>query len=103
MAQMAFGALERFSLKDREAVAVSGEKQATAARAGHTYRYRILVFEGSSRHPVYAVNLETSILGGWMLSEQDGPRHRVLERLAAPLPYDQFRIRALEYALSALR
>jgi len=103
MAQMAFGTLERFMLNEREAVAVSGEKHAAAAHSGHTYRYRILVFEGAGRHPVYAVNLENTILGDWLLSEQEGPQHRVLERLAGPLSYDQFRIKALEHALSAIK
>ena len=102
MAQLAFGTLERFRLNTWEAIAVSGEKRVAASHTGNTYRYRLLFFEGQNRHPVYAVNLERTILGDWMLSEQAGPEHRVLERLQGPLSYEQFRIKALEHALTII-
>jgi hypothetical protein len=51
---------------------------------------------------VYAINLESSILGGWVISEQEGPTHRIVQRLSSPLSYEDFRICALERALTKL-
>jgi hypothetical protein len=110
MAQLALGALERFELNGWAVAAVGsvhsggsgslGGKEST--RGGSTYRFRLLFSEPGDRRPVYAINLESSILGGWVISEQEGPTHRIVQRLTAPLSYEDFRIRALERALTKL-
>jgi len=108
MAQLALGALERFELNGWAVAAVGTIHGAgspsgkSSSRGGSTYRFRLLFSEPGDRRPIYAVNLESSILGGWVISEQEGPTHRILERLTTPLSYEDFRIRALEHALTRL-
>lgn len=98
MAQRAFGTLERFELLGRKVLGVSGSVKGDAS----AYRYRLLFFDPSDLKPGYAINLETSILGEWVISEQEGALHRVVVHLSAPLSYENFRIRALERALQHL-
>lgn len=98
MAQRAFGTLERFELLGRRVLAVSGSVKGDSS----AYRYRLLFFDPADVKPGYAVNLETSILGEWVISEQEGAVHRVVAHLAAPLSYEDFRIRALERAMQHL-
>lgn len=110
MAQLALGALERFELNGWAVTAVGTRHGAGNAagtgretqRTGSTYRFRLLFSEPGDRRPVYAINLESSILGGWVISEQEGVTHRIVDRLAMPLSYEEFRIRALERALERL-
>jgi hypothetical protein len=110
MAQLALGALERFELNGWAVAAVGavhgggGGLQGSkgSSRGGSTYRFRLLFSEPGDRRPVYAINLESSILGGWVISEQEGATHRILDRLPMPLAYEEFRIRALERALTRL-
>jgi hypothetical protein len=64
--------------------------------------YRLLFFHPPQSAPVYAVDLETSILGDWVISEEEGPSHRVVQRLSGPLGYEDFRIKALERALERI-
>lgn len=110
MAQVALGTLERFELNGW-AVAAVGTRHGTgntagggqdSRRGGSTYRFRLLFSEPGDRRPIYAINLESSILGGWVISEQEGSTHRIVDRLAMPLTYEEFRIRALERALERL-
>jgi hypothetical protein len=109
MAQLALGALERFELNGWAVAAVGTVRGGTGSlagkdisRGGSTYRFRLLFSEPGDRRPVYAINLESSILGGWIISEQEGSTHRIVERLSTPLTYEDFRIRALERALVRL-
>ncbi len=108
MAQLALGPLERFELNGWAVAAVGTGAGSAAAggkgaqRSGSTYRFRLLFSEPADRRPVYAVNLENSILGGWVISEQEGSTHRIVDRLSLPLSYEEFRIRALERALERL-
>ena len=102
MAQTASGeTLERFELNGYSALALL--VSAHGADRGGAFRYRILFFQAGERRPVYAVNLETSILGDWMLTEQEGDDHRVARRLPGPLDYEGFRVAALERAILRLQ
>ncbi len=101
MAQMANGPLERFELEGFSVAAVSGAP--SRDRTGASVRFRLLFTESGDHRPVYAVNLERSILGEWLLTEQVGDAHRIVSRLDSPLAYDAFRIRALERALKELK
>ncbi|GAB1481603.1 hypothetical protein MASR2M78_04180 [Treponema sp.] len=96
MAQLSRGPLERFELRGYSVSAVSGNRSSS----GGTYQYRLLFFETGEHRPFYAVSLESSILGALTISEQRGDKHRILERLDSQLNYEQFRIKALEHALS---
>jgi hypothetical protein len=95
MSQVALGPLERFEVEGYSVVAVSGSK-------GATYQYRLLFFEPDAKVPFYSINLERTILGDSIVTEQLGPQHRTLEHLAQPHNYEAFRIKALERALSYL-
>ncbi|AEJ19275.1 hypothetical protein [Gracilinema caldarium] len=95
MSQVALGTLERFEVAGYSVVAVSGSK-------GATYQYRLLFFEPGAKAPFYAINLEHTILGDVILTEQLGSQHHTLEHLAQPQHYESFRIKALERALSYL-
>jgi len=95
MSQVTFGTLERFEVGGYSVVAVAGSK-------GATYQYRLLFFESGANTPFYAINLERTILGDGILTEQLGSQHRTLEHLAQPHNYEAFRIKALERALSYL-
>lgn len=100
MAQKAFGTLERFELDSWSVLAVKGTTGSTSS--GKTYKYRLLFFKKHETRPVYAVNLEASILGEWVISEQHDTAHSIIHRLSAPITYDEFRIMALERAISFL-
>jgi len=95
MSQIAFGPLERFEVMGFSVVAVSGPK-------GGTYQYRLLFFEPHAKAPFYAINLEHTILGDGILTEQLGSKHHTLEHVTQPHHYDEFRIKALARALSFL-
>ncbi|WP_304226143.1 hypothetical protein [Gracilinema caldarium] len=95
MSQVALGTLERFEVEGYQVVAVAGSK-------GATYQYRLLFFEKTSNHPFYAINLERTILGDGVLTEQIGSQHHTLEHIPLPRNYEEFRIKALERALSFL-
>lgn len=98
IAQLSTGEiLERFEVGGLSAVALL--VPAREGPKGSAYRYRMLFSEKGERHPVYAVNLEASILGEWMITEQRGSEHRVVSRLPSPIDYEKFRVLALERAL----
>ena len=99
IAQRAFGTLEQFELEGRRVLAVNGSVKGE----GSGYKYRLLFFDPKDSKPGYAVNLETSILGEWVLSEQEGPVHRIITHLKGSLNYDEFRIKALERAIEQLK
>jgi len=111
MAQLSRGALERFELNGYSVCAVSSHHASPAhapsasgnrSSTGATYLYRLLFFEAGEHRPFYAVNLESSILGAWTISAQESTSHHILERLNSLPSYEQFRIKALEYALPHL-
>jgi hypothetical protein len=101
IAQAAGGeTLERFELSGYSVVSIL-----VSARADHrngTYRYRMLFSEKNDRRPVYAVNLESSILGEWIITEQIGKEHRILHRLPSVADYERFRVLALDRAVAKL-
>ncbi|QQO07536.1 hypothetical protein [Breznakiella homolactica] len=116
-AQLVLGTLERFELNSWAVAAVGPEKGLPHAEntlfraqksAEHrnspfsTCRYRLLFFPKGKTEPVYTINMESSILGDWILAEQYGKNHRILEHLRGPLNYEGFRIKALEKALEKL-
>lgn len=89
--------LERFVVQGLSVVALFVHPREGVT--GGAYRYRLLFSPPGERHPVYAVNLEASILGEWMLTEQWGAEHRVLARLPTLIDYERFRVLALDRAL----
>ncbi|MDL2228911.1 hypothetical protein LJC14_01545 [Treponema sp. OttesenSCG-928-L16] len=104
-AQMSLGTLERFELNGWSVVAVGFERSSAAGGSTppslfSSYRYRLLFFPKGGKEPVYALNLERSILGDWIIGEQEGKNHRVVEHLSLLPSYSDFRIRALERALN---
>jgi len=70
----------------------------TKARHLERYRYRAFVFEPDARSPVLAVNLESDILGEYLLTLEDSRGRSVLERYDREPAYEEFRARALEEA-----
>lgn len=70
----------------------------TKERHLERYRYRAFVFEPSSRTPVLAVNLESDILGEYILTVEDSRDRIVAYRYELEPPFDEFRVRALEEA-----
>ena len=92
--------LERFDLSGYSVVSIL--VSAHAGNRGATYRYRMLFSEKDSRRPMYAVNLESSILGEWLITEQLGKDHRIIHRLPNAVDYERFRVLALERAVAKL-
>lgn len=70
----------------------------TKERHLERYRYRAFVFEPSARSPVLAVNLESDILGEYILTVEDSRDRTVMHRYDREPPFDEFRTRALEEA-----
>lgn len=70
----------------------------TKERHLERYRYRAFVFEPDARSPVLAVNLESDILGEYLLTLEDSRGRSVLERYDREPAYEEFRVRALEEA-----
>ncbi|MCK7506546.1 MAG: hypothetical protein MZV70_22470 [Desulfobacterales bacterium] len=62
------------------------------------YRFRAFVLEPSARSPVLAVNLESDILGEYLLTLEDARGRSVLDRYDREPAYEEYRIRALEEA-----
>ncbi|MDR1212349.1 MAG: hypothetical protein LBK40_08985 [Spirochaetaceae bacterium] len=118
-AQTALGTLERFELNQWSVTAVGLEKalpsrqdtlfsqKAPARRKKEpplfaTCRFRLLFFPKGGSEPVYTINMETSILGDWVLAEQEGKNRHIIGHIPSPLHYGEFRIRALEHAVTRL-
>ena len=70
----------------------------TSLRHFERYRYRAFIFEPSARSPVLAVNLESDILGEFLLTVEDARDRTVLDRYDRELSYEEFRNRSLEEA-----
>lgn len=70
----------------------------TKERHLERYRYRAFVFEPAGRAPVLAVNLESDILGEYILTVEDSRDRTVAQRYELEPPFDEFRARALEEA-----
>ncbi|MDR1177595.1 MAG: hypothetical protein LBK64_02070 [Spirochaetaceae bacterium] len=106
-AQTALGTLERFELNQWSVTAVGLEKGLPARREKEpplfaSCRFRLLFFPKGGTEPVYTVNMETSILGDWVLAEQEGKNRHIIDHIPSPLHYGEFRIRALEHAVTRL-
>lgn len=101
MTQLAGGeTLERFELSGYSVVSILVPVR--SAQQGSTYRYRMLFSEKGDRRPVYAVNLESSILGEWLITEQKGSEHHIVHRLPSLTDYERFRVLALDRAVTKL-
>jgi hypothetical protein len=110
-AQLSLGTLERFEFNQWSVAAVGplSPPQSRSHASKHSgksesplfknCRFRLLFFPKDQAEPVYAINMETSILGEWVLVEQQGRKRHVVDHLGPPLHYEDFRIRALERAL----
>ena len=70
----------------------------TEERHNERYRYRAFFFEPEGKIPVLAVNLESDILGEFLLTVQDARDRGVLGRYDYEPPFDEFRGRALDEA-----
>jgi hypothetical protein len=114
-AQTALGTLERFDLNQWSVTAVGQDTRSGALSSQKvparrkresplftSCRFRLLFFPKGGTEPVYAVNMETSILGEWVLAEQEGKNRHIISHIPSPLRYGDFRIRALEHAMTRL-
>ncbi len=70
----------------------------TKERHLERYRFRAFVFEPSARSPVLAVNLESDILGEYILTLEDARGRSVLDRFDREPSYEEYRNRVLEEA-----
>jgi len=70
----------------------------TKERHNERYRYRAFFFEPSGKSPVLAVNLESDILGEYILTVEDARERGVLARYDLEPPFEEFRARAMEEA-----
>ncbi len=70
----------------------------TRERHLERYRYRAFVFEPAARSPVLAVNLESDILGEYILTLEDARGRSVLDRFDREPSYEEYRNRVLEEA-----
>lgn len=95
--QTAAGHMEEFNLNGCTVRAVHIPPSAKTHKGG--YRYRLLFFPPGFGEPVRAINLESSILEDWLLTEEKADSHRVLRRFEGEPSWDEFRMLALEAAL----
>ncbi len=93
--------LEEFSFEGYRTVAV--RIPTTARSAVNQFHLRMLFFPAGSSRPVLCVNLESSILGEYLLTLQSGGTHRTLGSVSEPLSYPDFKGRALMAARQELR
>jgi hypothetical protein len=70
----------------------------TKERHLERYRYRAFLFEPAARSPVLAVNLESDILGEYILTLEDARERSVLDRFDREPSYEEYRNRVLEEA-----
>lgn len=75
----------------------------TAEQAQAQYHFRLLVFSGETTRPVLSFNLESSILGGYLLTGQVGGEHRTYGPGQEDMDYSAFRSWALGKAEEELR
>ena len=100
MQQMRQGRVrERFEYDRYKAVALEVSQAPTHRSA---YHYRMLFFPKKSEKPVLSLNLESSILGSYCLTEQAGGEHRNLGSSEESLSYEDFKKWALGRAKKKL-
>ena len=93
--------IERFTLGEYRAIAI---RIPTTDRSPiNQYRYRMLFFPAAEHKPVFAVNLEFSILGSYMLTQQRGSQHLKYDQADESTSYEEFRRRAVERACGELK
>ena len=88
--------VERFDYGPFRVVAVS--IPSTESHALTQFHYRLLFFPVRGTKPVFALNLESSILGSYCLTEQTGSRHVSIGHAEEDMSYQEFRLWALEQA-----
>ncbi len=88
--------LERFDFEDYRVVAVS--VPSTEERPLNQFHFRLLFFPKNANRPVLALNLESSILGSYCLTEQSGGRHLNVGRAQESMSYGEFKQWALTQA-----
>lgn len=71
----------------------------TPAHHNERYRYRLLFFEGLDSGPSVAVNMESDLLGSWLLTLQTASSRKVAASFDAPPPYERFKELALALPL----
>ncbi len=86
---------ERFSYEDYRAVAL--ELPSTGLRKS-AYHYRLLFFPKDQMKPILSLNVESSILGSYCLTEQAGANHINLGPTDFELSYEKFKDWALKEA-----
>jgi hypothetical protein len=70
----------------------------TKERHNERYLYRAFFFEPSGKSPVLAVNLESDILGEYLLTVEDAQERLVRARYDQEPPFEEFRAKALAEA-----
>lgn len=96
----ALGPKERFKFQGLRALGLS--VPATPEHHNERYRYRILLFESLAASPSILINLESDLLGAWLLTAQTAAGRAVLESYDELPAYDSFRARALEAVAAIL-
>ena len=88
--------LEKFDYGIFQAVAL--KIPSTRDHHLNQYHYRILFFPKDSNKPVLAVNLESSIIGSYCLTEQIGKQHLNFGPVSDSTTYKSFKLKALRQA-----
>jgi len=88
--------IEKFTFRDFRVVSL--DIPPTEERHLNRYRYRILFFPKGENRPVLSLNLEFSILGAYLLTEQSGQVHHTLKEVDEGMAYDDFKKWALKRA-----
>lgn len=87
--------LEKFPFRGYRAVAI---KVPDRSDRHNTFQYRLLFFQGQAHKPVLSLNLESSILGAWILTEHTGMEHLNLGHVEEGMSYSDFKHWALDQA-----
>ncbi len=92
--------LEEFTFEGHRAVALRVPD--TGRNATGQFHLRLLFFPPGASRPVLSVNLESSILGEYLLTLQSAGMHRNLGPVPERLDYPAFKERALQAARAEL-
>ncbi len=86
---------ERFKYDDYRAVAL---ELPSSGRRKSPYHFRLLFFPKDEKKPILSLNVESSILGSYCLTEHAGQKHINLGPTEFELSYEKFKNWALKEA-----
>ncbi len=100
--QMVLGeVVEKFNFHEYNVVAIKLSKKDENHHL--PYFYRLLFFPENNNKPVLSLNLETSIMGAFFLTEHMGKYHKKIKTADEKMPYPEFREWALGLAFAELK